>query len=611
MTRQVYTPSGAGRLGQQACFRIRMDTLSYCVTYGVNEWSEHQGANVSDHLAIKLSSLNIIQSEFLVSVQAATNQLEQLVSKRDSQDALQDSLACLQQLHGVLQMLQLTGADLLLFEMIAALKTVTAGAADAAGDKVLTTLSLSVFILARYFEYVQQHEREMPILILPIINELRATHKQPPLADSHFLQMNTNVPPVEKTGSAAPFSVQALHSYRHMYQVGVLGVLQGKDIQRAQHLILHALKHINAMCSSFAFANTLWAALNAIAVMLEKSMSFTPSRKRLLSTLDGQLKQLLRQGEAFLQIEHGSNLLREFVYIVSVSGSESDTAHELSRLFSVVPLGYTDADFLADVTRLHEPDLSTAQSLVETIQEELRNSKNILELSTQGGDIVAAYQEMIASLRKVSDVLIMIGLVTQGQCLRDQVEKLCQWETEKHVANTGELMEITDILLYVESSVAALKNAQLSHSKLAEMEALSKDKLKARGQVLEAEQVALNEVSVCWGSIKQAVTLYVESAYDKNKISNLNEIFTAVRGVFVLINMPRAVTVTASCIRFVDEQLLQGEVNDLTKQRLELFADTLMSLESFFETYSTVQKQDALTLSIAEDRVRELGYLAA
>lgn len=541
-----------------------------------------------------------------MTIQHATNQLEQFISSRERQDLLQGCLDHLNQILGVMRIVQLQGADLLAAEMVAALNTVPAGA-DNSYDELLASLSSASFVLARYFEYAQQYERAIPVMLLPFINELRATHKDKPLPEGSFLQMNAQGE--RNVSSRTAFSLESARRFRHMFQVGLLGVLQGNNADYSFGMMQRALERMDSMCASHSNAKIFWAAGAAVSVIREMQLQLPVARKMLFSALDRQLKQLVKQGEAFFDAPLDGTLLQDFVYIVVASGSDSELARNVKFTFAVQPLGYTEAEVEEELNNLRGPGLSTVQSVAEVIRDELRSSKASLEVGAQGGgDIASSYPEMIASLTKVADILSVVGLATPGQVLRDQVNKLRQWESAQHPADSSELMEVADTLLYIESSVSALQNINLSHAKLAETNALGKDQIIARSQLAEAEKVVLEEAQAGIALIKRALASYAESGFDANHIANLSKSLNSVRGGMILMNMPRAAKIAEACIKFVDEQLMRGETGGAIQQLLETFADAVMSLEYFLEAYIAVHKQDQSILDIAEESVTALGY---
>jgi hypothetical protein len=228
--------------------------------------------------------------------------------------------------------------------------------------------------------------------------------------------------------------------------------------------------------------------------------------------------------------------------------------------------------------------------------------------SQGGGDIVATYPDMIASLTRIADTLSVVGLASPGQVLREQVNKIRQWDQDAHAANNSELIEVADTLLYIESTVSALQNINLSQAKLAETNALGKDQIIAKSQLAEAEKVVLDEAQAGLALIKRAMASYAESGFDPIHISNLGKSLNSVRGALILMNMARAAKVAESCIQFVDTKLLRGDSSGAIQQLMETFADAVMSLEYFLEAYIAVHKQDNSILEIAEESVKALGY---
>ncbi len=596
-------------LDNRSSLRIikRKFPLRHSLKQGVTQRISYRDASVFDQRAVNLTSLNIVKNEFLVTIQLATNQLEQFITSRERQDLIQACLESFQQIEGVLRVVELRGADMLAGEIVSALKTVPTDS-DASYDAMLASVSTASFVVTRYFEYVQQFERSMPVLLLPFINDLRAARKLPLLPDSYFLVMNADGEP-KHSNTVDSFTGDAARRFRHMFQVGLLGVLQGQNADYSLGLMQRALERTAAMASGKSFEKVLWAASVSLRAIREKHMSLYTTRKMLFSALDRQLKQLVQQGESFLDVPTDASLLREFIYIVAVSGSESEQAKAVRSAFAVMPMGYSEADVEEELNNLRGPGLSTVQSVAEVIREELRSSKNALEMASQGGgDIVTTYPDMIASLTRIADTLSVVGLASPGQVLRDQVKKISQWDSDGHAANGGELIEVADTLLYIESTVSALQNINLSQSKLAETNALGKDQIIAQSQLAEAEKVVIDEAQAGLSLIKRAMASYAESGYDSIHISNLGKSLNSVRGALILMNMSRAAKVAESCIQFVDTKLLRGDASGAIQQLMETFADAVMSLEYFLEAYIAVHKQDNSILEIAEESVKALGY---
>lgn len=562
---------------------------------------------MSDKSEVKLSSLNIVKDEFLATIQTATNQLEQFIGGRERADLLGSCLDLLQQLRGVMKIIQLEGGDVLAEEMIAALKTVPAGA-DTSHDATLAALSTAAFVLSRYFEYAQQYERSLPVMLLPFINELREAHAEKPLPDSTFFKMNAGALRPERA-DGLDYAADSARRFRHMYQVGLLGLLQGQGQDSSLGMMQRALERMDAIATGYPFSKLLWAASVAVLAAREQSVPFSKSRKMLLSALDRQLKRLVKEGESFLDVEPSVELLREFIYLAAVSGSTNKKVSALCQTFAVMPLGYVDRDVEEELQNLRGPGISTIQTVAEVVRDELRLSKNSLEMASQGGaDLLSVYSDMISSLTRIAETLSVVGLATPAVALREQVARLSSWQASNHNADMQELADVADVVLYIESTMTAMEHMNLSQSKLAETNALDRDQIIAQSQLAEAEKVVLEEAQAGLALIKRSLATFMESGYDVIHVANLGKSLHSVRGGLVLLNMSRAAKVAECCAAFVEDKLMHGGGEGAIQQYLEAFADAVMSLEYFLESYVAVHKQDVMILEVAEDSVKALGY---
>lgn len=562
---------------------------------------------MSEQRSLNLTSLNIVKSEYLATVQQATNQLEQFISSRGNSDILQSSIEQFEQIVGVLKIVQLSGADLLASAMVDGLKNIPADA-DESFDALLSAISASAFILMRYFEYAQQHEKSLPALLIPFINDVLDANKQALLPEGYFLTANTQVShPAAGLNSA--YSAEEAKRLRHMYQVGLLALLQGQNTGYALGLMQRALERLENITLQYPFAKLPWIASSALKAIKDKSLTLSKPRKLLFSALDRQLRTALKEGENFLQQSPDEQLLKGFLYLCAVSGTDNEQIKQVCRHCAVMPLGYTEAELETELGNLSGPELSTIQTLAAVIQEELRTSKNALEMVSQGGgEITTTYAEMIESLTRIAETLGMIGLNTPANALREQVSQLSEWQANGYAASNDEMISLADTVLYIESSVQAMQQINLSQAKLAEANAMAKEQIIAQSQLADAEKVLLEEAQANIGLIKRAMASFTESGFDVIHIANLGKSLNSLRGALIMLNMSDAANVTGACMQFVENNLLRGEAHGAIEQLMETFADAIISLEYFLEAYTAVAKQDKNILEIAQESVKALGY---
>lgn len=560
---------------------------------------------------INLTSLNLVKTELLASIRQAGSNIETFISNRDKGEYLQASLDGLREILGILHVIQLKGAEVLTQEMIELGSAIPVGASEGY-DKALSALSTGFFILPRYFEYSQHSEQCIPVLLLPFINEIRIANNKQPLSESHFFPVKAQAP---RPNPPAPISAPSADEFaslvkrlRQMYHVGLLGVLLAQKTSYSLGLMRRAMERMDRYASNKPMGKLFWLMRVALEVMEKQQMSITAPRKFLLSAVDRQLKLAIKKGVAIFDEQPDEKILQDLVYIIAISGSTIAAAKEVRNAFGVPPMPYTDAQLLQELDNLRGPEMGTVQSVAEVIREELRNSKNNLETISQGAtDTSESYKEIADSLQKVSDILSVVGLVTAGNTLKEQVGLFRKWIEQKHEANRDELLTAADALLFVESTVSTLEKINLSPEMLAKANSLAKEEVIARSNLAEAEKVVLEEAQAGLALIKRGIMSYQESNFDKNHIANLGKTLNSVRGAMIVLNMARGADIANRCVVFVENTLLKAEPGGALPQMLETFADAVISMEYYLENYINIGVRDDSVLDIAEESVKALG----
>jgi hypothetical protein len=336
---------------------------------------------------LNLNSLKMVQDELVATIEQVATKLEQFSQDRSNGELLQDCIDGIRQISGTLTVVQMKGADLLAQELLEHINAITLGD-DQDLDQRLGVMTPAFFILPRYLEYCLQTSRSMAVLLIPHINELRLARRAELLPDSYFLAWQApNVKPRAGQNSALlneDFAALA-RRLRHMYQVGLVKVLQGKQVGPSLGMIGRALERLAAVTGSRSQGNLWWVASVAVEVIRRESMHLNPNRKRIFSQLDREIRQLQKQGQKALDQEPPARLLKELLYLVGLSASPTDKVQEVIAAYQMPPLPYTDAELARELELLTGPSANTFNSMSAVLTEELRSTKNILERAAQGG----------------------------------------------------------------------------------------------------------------------------------------------------------------------------------------------------------------------------------
>lgn len=559
---------------------------------------------------VNMTSLNLVSDELVATIEHAAQKLEQFVGASNDGELLQACIEAIEQIRGTLRLIQLYGADMLADEILSVAQTITLGD-DQNLDQILSVLTNTFFILPRYLEYTQQARRGMPMLLVPYINELRALLQKPLITESYFFSVDLRAHYRAKSaGSAMSASDLAalVRRLRHMFQVGLLNALQGKQVQSAFGIMQRALERLEIISGDRPVTRLWWVGAAALEALRLNTMELNKPRKLCLTALDRQIKVLQEKGIQSFDQQPAETLMTELLYIVALAQKPSAKVDEVLRAYSLKPLGYTDSELRIEQEVLKGPSVSTVASVAAVLKDELRTIKDTLESSSQAEDKgLGQYGELAVNLNKVAEILAVVGLVAAADTLKEEAEKINGWHQANRPAQPEDLIEIADALLYVESTIAGLSSMTLTDERLTQANSLARLEVIASSQLAEAELLVIQEAESGLALVKRALSAFAEASYDPGHIQNVSATLNSVRGGMTVLGLSRAAAVVASSVQFIEASLLTNNKSVAVQQLLETFADAVIGLEYYLESVKENKAADDSILAIAEESLQALG----
>lgn len=562
--------------------------------------------------SVNLQTLNMVRNELVATIEQAARDLELFFSGAQEGDPLHSCIDAVKQIIGILKLLQYRGASLLAEELYLALNDIASGQPLQA-DKRLEHVSNSFFVMTRYLEYVQMSERKLPVLLVPYINELRKVRKEPVLPESHFFSVNLNYSPALPAFEAISVSDKEfrplLSRLRHMYQLGLLGVLRNRQVQPSLGLMRRALIRLQRLGGKDKPLTLLWWLANlTIVAIVRQNMEMIESRKMLLSRIDRVIRQVQKGGPAAYFAAPPRGLIKELMYLLVLSGQESDTIRALQRGYGILPTEMTDKHLARERQALRGPSVHTVKSLSRVLQIEITNTKNVLELASVTNYQIDDLQGLLDTLNKIAETLGVVGLTGPSLVLKAVLPTVAAWSAADNRANEKDLDELAKTLLYLESAVSSLERTRMSDECLTTATEQAQKQVVALSELAQAERIVIQESEAGLSLTKRAITAFSESAFDLSHIRNISKTLESVWGAMVLLDQKRAAAALKCCIQFVDDVLLGPEQPDVLKELLETFADVIISIEYFLDTAPNMARLDSSVLQVAEDSLAALGY---
>ncbi|PCK03494.1 MAG: CDP-diacylglycerol--glycerol-3-phosphate 3-phosphatidyltransferase [Alteromonadaceae bacterium] len=566
--------------------------------------------------AVNFQSLNMVRDELVATIEQAAQNLEKFVILQDDSHSLQACVEGVAQIAGTLRLIQFSGAEQLAQEIFANAQEISPGNSGRLFEKRLEVISNSFFILTRYLEYVQQSEKQVPVLLIPQINELRKLRAEPSFPESHFFSVDLTaklVPPVvEPIAYEKETFSKLVRRTRHMYQIGLLGLVRNKQFKNSIAMMRRALSRLQRLCVEGQSLSSLWWLANATLGMIDSQqmqMQMIETRKLLFSRLDRVIAQIERSGVAAIQANAPRGLLKELVYLMALADTESEAVKLVRDTFRLDRFPYSEAELLSEREGLHGPSAHTVSSLAQVLQDELSNTKKILESASQSSvQMIDDMDGFIATLQKVAEILNIVGLAAAGNTLKDEIQRIKKWQKQGESIELIEMQDVANTLLYLESTVSAIEHSKLSNEKIDMANKVAQREVVASGQLSEAKKIVVLESQSGLALTKRALSAFAESDFDTGHIKNISKTLNSVRGGMLLLKNYRAAAVLVSCIVFVEKVLLEETAPPALHEMLETYADAIISLEYYLNSASATMIMDESVLPVAEESLEALGY---
>src|SRR3990167_1692484 len=553
------------------------------------------------------TSLSLVRNELFTTMEEAESSLEHFIAERHNGSLLQQAVESLHQVRGTLNLVELTGAELLAQEVLEQATDIPVGAGGER-DVQLSALSNALHVLRRYLENVDVHRQEMPELLLPAINDLRQAGGQPALPESFFFSVRLDHARPRTAPAALDAAAKEVEGrrLRQMYQVGLLGFMREQNPQASLKLMGRAMARLDTLYANEPRGRLCWVGAAAVEAQLEGQLLARKSRKQLFSRIDRELKQILANS----QYETPRSLLKELLYLVALADSRGPAATPVRELFGLTSLPFTDHLLEEEYQRLAGPGQAVMRSLSSAIREELTSVKDMLDLIERGTVQAESLGNLHAVLGKLSKTLGMVGLSSAGNALNAQLQTVAVW-SEARAPQQQELLKLADAVLYVEGMVASLERGERRDSSAGQLAPDKELESFAYYQLNEARIVVVDEARGGLALAKRAITAYLEADGDRMHLSNVPFSLQAVRGGLWFLGQERAAALVGACAEYIQTQMFEAPKMP-SEQMLETLADALSSLEYYLEAGAGMRPEtQPSVLDLAADSVRALGLPVA
>ncbi len=551
-------------------------------------------------------ALEWVKGDIAETLKQARSALDAYVETSDA-EAISECLACVHQVHGALQMVEFYGAALLAEEVEALALALQAGSVGQR-DESIRLLQQALTQLPLYLDRVHSARRDLPLVVLPLLNDLRSARGESLLSETSLFspQLLTiaALPDEALAQRAAPDLKEQLRQWHQLLQQALAGLLREDHGPSNLEDMARVFARLEALCQGAPLL-PLWQVTSALVEgMLTGVIANSPALRSLLKASDKQLKRLLAQGIGGINQPAPDELLKSLLFYVAKVTRPTPRMQSLKERYGLDEALPDSAVVDAERARLAGPDRNAMGSVLGALCEELVRVKERLDLFVRSDrQHTSDLDALLAPLRQIADTLAVLGFGQPRKVIIDQLAVVLSLVQGQREPNDAVLMDVAGALLYVEATLAGMVGT-------VEPESREESGLPTT-DLTQIHQLVIRESCQCLKQAKELVIDCIEADWDRQRLESLPELLSQVRGALAMIPLPRAASLMRGCTDYVDEQLMGNDAPP-SEMQLAHFADVISSLEYYLERM--LQDPDAAgerVLELATQGLAALGYLPA
>jgi chemosensory pili system protein ChpA (sensor histidine kinase/response regulator) len=549
-------------------------------------------------------ALEWVKGEIAETLKQAHQAIETLIDDPQATHALSECLACVHQVHGGLQMVEFYGAALLA-EEIEQLTTALQQNRVSHRDEAIHLLLQALGQLPTYLDRVQDARRDLPLVVLPLINDLRSARGESLLSEtSLFSPQLPDLPPLSEEALALlepPDLPNVLRKLRQMLQMALAGLLREQDDETHFGYLARVFTRLEGLCAN-APLSPLWQVASALVEgMRNGSIANSPALRSLFKEADKELKRLLEQGMAGINQPAPPELLKSLLFYIAKAEHPTGQMLTMKDRYSLDDALPDGAMVDEERARLAGPDRDAMRSVLAALCEELVRVKERLDLFVRSDrQHTSDLESLLAPLRQIADTLAVLGFGQPRKVIIDQLAVVLSLVQGQREPNDATLMDVAGALLYVEANLAGMVGTVEPQSQ--------EDSRLPTTDLTQIHQIVIKEARICLQQAKDMIVDYIDADWDRQYLQPLPALLTQVRGALAMIPLARAASLVEACNGFIREHLLV-DPGQPGWQQLDSLADVITSIEYYLERLGDdPEAPGEHLLDVAEKGLVSLGF---
>ena len=550
-------------------------------------------------------SFELVNRELASTLDAARRDLEDYVDGHSGPDALLRTAELLHLARGALKIVEIHGAALLAEEMEHTCRRLAEPGEQANTEQGVEALTRAMVQLPAYLERLLGGGKDVALVLLPLLNDLRQARDKPSLSEGTLVLLNSG--PFERhleLRTGAPGSAEIARGFekvaqrlRPAFQTALLGWIKGADTARHLDELLRVSTNLERAAVSEQ-VKQLWTVLTAVLTAIRGGgLEATVTLKRLIGQADRQLKRLIDGGESAIVNAPPIDLLNSLLYYAARATNDDPRINALREKYNLSEMLPGEEQLEQAREGLSGPSVKLMRTVAQAIKEDLGAVKDALDIFVRTGmQEVDKLGPQLDMLKKIGDTLGVLGLDKARGQIQRETQELAGIVANGKGFDQGVLEKVAATLLDVEDT---LDRELVRAAFPGEGGEAAEGDAEGETQQRQVTQAVMGECTVNLAKVKDAVIQLVDRPGDGRPLEQAKPQLRGIIAGLVMLNKTQAVKVVERIGDVIATRLAPSGAK-LRPDYLERLADAIVSVEYYMETVSSGRNDPWYMLDNAE-----------
>ncbi len=554
---------------------------------------------------MKYSALTWVKGTIDESLKQTRQALEQFVENSSDTAPLQQCAAWLHEIRGALGILELQTAAMLVQNIELSIKTLLSGKIEN-NEVTYDILMRSLVQLPNYLDHLLIIQQDIPVALLPLLNNLRALRKQPALTAAQLFTPDISVAVPHLKGGVLPNDKlkEYVLKMRAAYQKGLTVLIKNpKQPTEGLKFIYTVMQRLQQATGSSAVSKVWWVTESILEALLQKGLELNNALVNALKQIDALLKQIVEHGGVALRTAP-KPLLNNLLYFAAHARSKGKMVTEVKTIFKLYESFPSEAAIQAARLTFSGPDIELMKTVITLLKDDFARVEETLDIFNRADNpSVTDLEPLVMQLKDMANTLGLLGLNLQRKIVLKQSENIQSILDGKLNPKLDNLLDIANELLNIAYALDIL-SVQGVHARQRLQGAAHTD-FSETPQFSIVLNVVVNEAKIELAQVIQPIVTFIDEGNQDEELLEVPNRLKQVEGFLSVLSHDRAAELTFKCNHYVEKTFIK-ESTVPPEDKQKALADAIVGLELYLDTLAGNPMDTDEILNVVEKRLKVL-----